>query len=42
VEVQQIKKLNIILNWEIARRKSYEYYFEEEKPKTFISCIFGK
>jgi capsular exopolysaccharide synthesis family protein len=46
VEVQQIRKLNIILNGEIVKRKAYgynyAYYSEEEKPKTFISRIFRK
>jgi capsular exopolysaccharide synthesis family protein len=46
VDVQQIKKLSVILNGEVGNKKSYgynqEYYSDEEKPKTFLSRIFGK
>jgi|TARA_R110000737_G_scaffold93859_3_gene127301 tyrosine-protein kinase Etk/Wzc len=46
IEVQQIKNLSVILNGEVGNRKSYgynyEYYSEEEKPKSFISRILGK
>lgn len=46
IEVQQIKNLSVILNGEMRNRKSYgynyEYYSDEEKPKTLLTRIFGK
>jgi tyrosine-protein kinase Etk/Wzc len=46
VEVQKIKKISIILNGVVSSRKAYgynyEYYSDEEKPKTLLSRIFRK